>query len=237
MSSLIIPLALGFLGSFHCIGMCGPIALALPLGRRGPAGKVAGVLLYNAGRIMTYSILGLISGLIGKGFSLMGLQQVLSVLIGIVIIATVVLSKTWTSSIEQKMSALPVLKEIKTAIQQLFRRASLPSFFLIGGLNGLLPCGFVYIALPMAMATGTSWQGALFMALFGLSTVPAMMIVSFSHRLFSLSFRNNVKRALPVFMFLLGVLLVVRGLNLGLPYISPQCDANGHVLHSCCQKK
>jgi len=236
MTAIFLALVIGFAGSFHCIGMCGPIALALPVGRRSGMGKVAGVLLYNAGRITTYSILGLIFGLIGRGLSLMGLQQVLSITLGAIIIIAVIFP-TSLSGIERGISAVPILSGVKRSIQSLFRSASQSSFYLIGVLNGLLPCGFVYVALPMAMATGVSWQGALFMVLFGLGTVPAMLLVSFSHSLFSLSLRNRVKQAIPVFMFMLGALLIVRGMNLGIPYLSPQCAADGHVLHSCCRRQ
>ncbi len=236
MSFLLVALVLGFAGSFHCIGMCGPIALALPVGRYSWAGKVGGILLYNLGRMTTYSLLGLIFGMIGRGFSMMGLQQVLSIVLGVLIIAAVVFPTGFMAKMEQSVSNIPVLGSVKKGIQALFRRPGFSSFYLIGVLNGLLPCGFVYMALPMAMAVGTAGEGALFMAAFGAGTIPAMMVVSFSHSLFSTAFRSRVRQAMPVFMFVLGTLLIVRGLNLGIPYLSPEATSQGKVLHSCCQR-
>lgn len=236
MSFLLVALVLGFAGSFHCIGMCGPIALALPVGRYSWAGKVAGILLYNLGRMTTYSLLGLVFGLIGRGFSMMGLQQVLSVMLGVLIIAAVVLPTGFMARVERSASDIPLLGSVKSSIQSLFRRPGFSSFYLIGVLNGLLPCGFVYMALPMAMAVGTAGQGALFMAAFGAGTIPAMMVVSFSHSLFSTAFRSRVRQVMPVFMFVLGALLIVRGLNLGIPYLSPEANGQGQVLHSCCRR-
>lgn len=236
MSFLLVALVLGFAGSFHCIGMCGPIALALPVGRYSWSGKVGGILLYNAGRMTTYSILGLVFGLIGRGFSLMGLQQVLSIVLGIVIIAAVVFPTGLMTKMEQRVSDIPLLGSVKSSIRSLFRRPGFSSFYLIGVLNGLLPCGFVYMALPMAMAVGAAGEGAAFMAAFGAGTVPAMMLVSFSHSIFSSTFRSRVRQVLPVFMLVLGSLLIIRGLNLGIPYLSPEANSQGKVLHSCCQR-
>jgi sulfite exporter TauE/SafE len=235
-AAVFVALLLGFAGSLHCIGMCGPIALALPIGRYSGSKKVAAILLYNIGRITTYSLLGLLFGMIGQGFSCMGLQQVLSIILGSAIIAMVIAPQSLTASIEQKISSILVLNKVKRSIQILFGKGGMSSLFFIGMLNGLLPCGFVYVAIPMAMATGVSWQGAIFMGLFGVGTLPAMLMVSFSHSFFSVPFRGKVKKALPVFMGILGILLIVRGLNLGIAYLSPECDINGHVMHSCCKK-
>ncbi|MBS1623511.1 MAG: sulfite exporter TauE/SafE family protein [Bacteroidetes bacterium] len=236
MSFLFVALVLGFAGSFHCIGMCGPIALALPVGRYSWPGRVGGVLLYNIGRMTTYSALGLVFGMIGRGFSLMGMQQVLSIVLGVLIIAAVIFPTGFMTRVERRVSEIPVLGSVKSSIQALFRRPGFSSFYLIGMLNGLLPCGFVYMALPMAMAVGTAGEGALFMAAFGAGTIPAMMVVSFSHSLFSSAFRGRVRQVMPVFMFVLGALLIVRGLNLGIPYLSPEATSQGQVLHSCCQR-
>lgn len=236
MSVLLVALVLGFAGSFHCIGMCGPIALALPVGRYSWAGRMSGILLYNLGRISTYSLLGGLFGMIGRGFSVMGLQQAFSIVLGVLIVAAVIFPSGFMSGVERRVSDIPVLGTVKRSIQSLFRRPGPSSFYLIGVLNGLLPCGFVYMALPMAMAVGTAGQGAIFMAAFGAGTIPAMMAVSFSHGIFSTTFRSRVRQVMPVFMLLLGMLLIVRGLNLGIPYLSPEADSQGRVLHSCCQR-
>ena len=84
-------LALGFLGSLHCIGMCGPIALALPSQSKSKLSFYSGRLLYNLGRVITYSIMGLIIGLIGQKINLAGYQQIISVILGIAILIAVLL--------------------------------------------------------------------------------------------------------------------------------------------------
>ena len=107
MSFVLIPLALGFLGSFHCVGMCGPIALALPIGRRSTGNKIIGILLYNFGRVLTYGLLGLLFGAIGRGFSIAGLQQAISIILGVSIIAIVLLLISWMHSQSISHTYLP----------------------------------------------------------------------------------------------------------------------------------
>ncbi len=236
MSSIFIPLTLGFLGSFHCIGMCGPIALALPIGQWNIRSKIAGVLLYNMGRVLTYALIGLLFGTIGRGFSMVGLQQVLSVSLGVLIITLLLLPGSVASKLEQAAQHIPYLPMVKREITALFKQKTFISLGIIGMLNGLLPCGFVYMALAGAIATGSTLDGALFMVLFGLGTIPAMLTVALSSQLFSLNIRGKIKKAVPVFMFMVGAILIVRGMNLGIPYMSPKFDDKGHIKRSCCQR-
>ena len=237
MDFLFAALALGFLGSFHCIGMCGPIALALPIGQRSTLGKAAGILTYNIGRIITYSLMGLLFGLIGRGFSMVGLQQILSVALGAFIIIMVLLPGRITSRLDAATNRIPYISFAKQKISSLFRQKTFSSLFTIGILNGLLPCGFVYMGLAGAIASGTAIDGALFMMAFGLGTLPAMFIVAFSSRFISLGLRSKMRKAVPVFMLLVGTTLVLRGMNLGVPYLSPKFDDKGHIKRSCCQRQ
>lgn len=236
MSFVLIPLALGFLGSFHCVGMCGPIALALPIGKWDTKDKVLGILLYNFGRVLTYGFLGLLFGAIGKGFSLVGLQQTISITMGIAIIIAVLMPVTVSSKLDNLMQRIPYMPAVKRNINLLFRQRTFSSLAMIGLLNGLLPCGFVYMALAGAIATASSITGSLFMMLFGIGTIPAMFMVAFSSHLFSIGLRNKIKKAVPVFMLIIGVTLVIRGMNLGVPYMSPKFDDNGQLKKSCCQR-
>jgi sulfite exporter TauE/SafE len=237
MSFILIPLALGFLGSFHCVGMCGPIALALPIGRWSTAQKILGILLYNLGRVCTYGMIGLLFGAIGRGFSLAGLQQAISILLGVSIIAIVLMPAGVTSRLDAMTQHIPYIPAVKRNITALFRQRTFGSLFTIGLLNGLLPCGFVYMALAGSIATASAVSGAAFMMLFGLGTVPAMFLVAFSSHLFPAGVRSQIRKTVPVFMILIGSLLILRGMNLGIPYISPEFDARGHIRHSCCQRR
>ena len=236
MSFILIPLALGFLGSFHCVGMCGPIALALPIGKWRNSDKILGILLYNFGRVATYGMMGLIFGAIGKGFSMAGLQQAISIILGVCTIAIVLMPSSMSNRLDALTQHIPYMPAVKRSISSLFKQKTFYSLGLIGLLNGLLPCGFVYMGLAGAIATGASLSGAAFMMLFGIGTIPAMFLVAFSSHLFPIDVRSKIRKAVPVFMFMIGSILILRGMNLGLPYMSPKFDDKGQIKRSCCQR-
>lgn len=218
-TGIIAALSLGFLGSFHCIGMCGPIALALPVHQAGALKKHLLIFSYNAGRVATYACFGLLSGAIGKGFAMAGLQQMLSVAIGVLILLGLLVPQVLKHRAHGRVFGFfNAVKQKLAALLQGKRRSSL---FYIGLLNGLLPCGLVYAALSGAIATGTVWGGALFMAAFGLGTLPMMLALPHLGQYIGAAFRTRLRRAVPVFVSLMAVLLILRGLNLGIPYISP----------------
>ena len=155
----ITALLTGFFGSFHCAGMCGPIAFALPGKQIEGAGFYFGRLLYNSGRIVTYSCLGIVSGAFGLGLKLAGFQQSISIIAGILILVMVALNQTMMKT----YSFRPLRLFSSKKVHQLFNSKALSALFFIGVFNGLLPCGFVYIALPGATATQEVWEGAFFM--------------------------------------------------------------------------
>lgn len=218
-------ISLGFLGSFHCIGMCGPIALALPIGNKKGLAKITSVFTYNAGRILTYSIFGFLLGLIGQSVSLGGYQQLLSITIGSLLLISVVVKPTSESKNKLSVLTFRFFNSIKNKLSQLFLKSGLRSLFFIGLLNGLLPCGLVYLAVAAAVASGSSIQGALFMAFFGLGTLPVMLSLPLFGNLINLSFRNKIRRAIPLVVGCMALLLIMRGLNLGIPYISPKIES------------
>jgi hypothetical protein len=229
-------LSIGFLGSFHCVGMCGPIALALPLNRSGYGSAAAGALTYNAGRIITYAVFGIALGLAGKTFVIAGYQRALSLTIGAVLLVYVCIPDSMKSSIPSPRFLQKFVSKNKNAIGRLFQRSSLTSLLLIGLLNGLLPCGFVYLGLAGSLATGDAWKGAAFMAAFGAGTIPAMLALSLAGNRISLPVRNSIRKAVPVFMGLMALLFILRGLNLGIPYLSPHLSAVTDTQHNCCHK-
>lgn len=215
---------IGFLGSLHCIGMCGPIALALPLNRTSLGSQVLGVLLYNSGRIITYGLIGLIFGLLGKNIALFGIQQYFSIGLGVLIIVLAILPY----SIEKLFNITPFLTAMLGRVKQklgfYLKRNSAKSLLGIGILNGLLPCGLVYFAIVGAIASYEAVQGAMFMMVFGLGTLPMMILAALSPGFIGIKWRNRVKKVLPFFAILIGVLFILRGLNLGIPYVSPQLN-------------
>ena len=214
-------ISIGLLGSLHCVGMCGPIALALPLDRSNSFNVLIGSSLYNVGRLFTYFLIGAFFGIIGSGFTLAGFQQSLSIIVGVFMI----LSALW-ALFQLKKWNFPVhflwINSIKTAMAKRFGRTSFANLFLIGMLNGLLPCGLVYMGLAGAVAMASPIEGGLFMTCFGLGTLPLMLSVAIYGNKIKKKFLPPVKRFVPVFLFLLGTLFILRGMNLGIPYVSHQ---------------
>lgn len=228
-------LALGFLGSFHCIGMCGPIVLALPSHQQHRYVKVYSSLLYNIGRVITYGILGLLFGLLGEGIYLGGLQQIVSIATGAIIVLVVLFPYILPSKMKQfSLMNYPWFKNI---FSKLFKSESYAAYLLIGLVNGLLPCGFVYIALSGALLVGDTLQGSLFMMLFGLGTIPAMFSLAMAGSFVSLNFRNKIKKSIPYLSVIVGLILILRGLNLGIPFISPVMSHEKQQTNvDCCHK-
>jgi len=224
-----IAFALGLLGSLHCAAMCGPLMLALPAAHGGPARFVTGRMVCQLGRIATYCLLGVVAGLAGKSIYLAGLQRWLSIALGLAILAGFLASK--------KISlAAPVVRlvvRLKAAMSAQLRRRSLRSLALLGLLNGLLPCGLVYVAMAGAAARGTIPGGIGYMTAFGLGTVPAMLGISLSGKLFPLTVRLKLRGAIPVGVCLLAGLLILRGLALGIPYVSPDLSSGAP---GCCAR-
>ena len=230
-------LALGFLGSLHCIGMCGPIALALPSQSKSKFSFYSGRILYNLGRVLTYSIMGLIVGLIGQKINLGGYQQIVSITLGAVILIAVLLPASIKKYFIRSKLIQSITKLLQSSIGVLFRKGSQSSLFGIGVLNGFLPCGFVYVALAGAVALSNVEKSILFMALFGIGTIPAMFSASIVTNLLGQDFRTRIHRAIPVFASVLAVIFILRGLNLGIPYLSPKLKTVTHVnpSHDCCK--
>lgn len=237
MEFLLAALSLGFLGSFHCVGMCGPIALALPLNKTSKFARVVGGLIYNSGRILTYSLLGIIFGLLGKSFVIAGYQQLLSIVLGVLILLIVFLPESAIKKFRVSSTLFSMVGQLKSKLASLFQQKNYTSLFFIGLLNGLLPCGLVYLGIIGAIATGEALKGAAFMAVFGLGTTPAMLGIALISNSISLNVRNRIRKAVPVFVVLMAAMLIVRGLNLGIPYLSPQFDKQDCSKHTCCHKK
>lgn len=214
-------LVFGLLGSFHCIGMCGPIALVLPVHHENPVQKTLKISLYHLGRMLSYGSIGLLFGWLGKGLYLSGFQQRLSILIGLIMIGYVLLPVRMFERLSISQTGYALIGKLKSSLGKYLKRKDYKALFTIGVLNGFLPCGMVYMALAGAIATATPSQGFLYMCIYGLGTVPLMTVILYFKNAFSLSFRNKIQKAIPVFVILIGLLFVLRGLGLGIPYVSP----------------
>jgi uncharacterized protein len=240
MISLIsIALVLGLSSSLHCVGMCGPIAMILPIQQAPPAEKLLKTVVYHLGRILVYALLGAIFGMIGKTFQLMGLLQTISIVFGALIIAGVVFPRIFAKVHFFNSAHMKLNGWVHNTFGQLLKRRGTASLFMLGMMNGLLPCGAVYFALLGSLVYGGLLEGALFMAVFGLGTSPAMVAITYFANSISLSLREKFRKASPVILILFGGLFIVRGMNLDIPYISPKVEISdsGEEEVSCCSKK
>jgi sulfite exporter TauE/SafE len=230
---LLAAISLGFLGSFHCVGMCGPIALSLPVSSTSRLKRFYGSLLYNSGRLITYSLAGFLFGIFGRAFAIAGWQHFLSVSLGMLILCLIFIPKI--SFLRKNTgTAFLYIEKMKSGLKRLFHSQQVFSLLLIGILNGLLPCGLVYLGITGAISTANGIHGALFMFAFGLGTFPAMLLLSFTRSYITMPVRNMMRRIVPVFAGTMALLLIIRGLDLGIPYLSPYLHfTNGGDIPYC----
>lgn len=214
-------LILGLVSSLHCIGMCGPIAMMLPVDRANPTRQTLQLLLYHTGRIVAYGSLGLLFGTLGRGFYLAGMQQEFSVLTGFVMILIAVIPEKTLAGYNFSKPVYRIISNIKTALGNQFRKRGYKAFFMTGLLNGYLPCGLVYAALFGAIAMQSAGFGVLYMMLYGAGTIPLMSLVVYSAGFIKNSMRATFSKVVPYMVACVGILFILRGLGLGIPYVSP----------------
>lgn len=212
---------LGLIGSFHCIGMCGPIAFMLPLNRNNKTKMILQTITYHFGRLCAYSLIGLLFGLLGKGLYIAGLQQNISILIGILMILITIIPVKVFKQTKLTQPLYRFINNVKKNLGLYLNKKSFKALFLTGFFNGFLPCGLVYMALLGAINTSNAIQGALYMFLFGLGTVPMMSLAVFAGNFLKLSIRNKIQKIIPYVVVVIGLLFILRGLGLGIPYVSP----------------
>lgn len=230
---LIGGVSLGLVSSLHCVGMCGPLALSLPVKHLPRAQRLFTLSVYQVGRIITYASLGLLGGAAGRGVHLAGFQQAFSLIMGILVITLLVLYYGYHYAWQP-----PVLNRLyawlqKTMMRLLRSDRSTSGFLLLGMANGLLPCGMVYVALAASLTSSSLNEGIGLMVFFGIGTLPAMLALSYAGHLLSLPVRYRLRQLVPVFMGLVGLALLLRGLNLGIPYLSPELPALGKAAIIC----
>ena len=222
MEFIISGLVLGFLTSFHCVGMCGPIALALPLYGENKFQKFSGGVLYNFGRTTTYILFGFLLGLFGQSLGALGFQRWVSIVTGSLMIITVISPSLFKSNFNTLGILNSLLSRVKIALKKLFSTRSFGSLYLIGLINGLLPCGPLYMAFIISIGTGHAITSAIFMLMFGLGTIPLLFSITVLGNFISIPIRNKMNNLFPVLIVTIGVLFILRGLNLGIPFLSPK---------------
>lgn len=223
-------LSLGLISSFHCVGMCGPLALALPVQHLNSRSRIFAIFSYHGGRLLTYTLQGSISGLLGRTIYLAGFQQWLSIVMGGLVLI-------WASSRFTRRLSIPLgnlFRPLQAVISRLWQSsAGRRNYLILGMANGLLPCGMVYLAVAGAVSFSKIGESLAFMLFFGVGTLPALLLLSLSGRLIGAPVRQHMRRFIPFAMALMGVLLILRGLDLGIPFISPLlAHSPGHAV-SC----
>lgn len=237
---------LGLTSNFHCIGMCGPIAMAIPVNRSNNLTILSGTLQYNGGRVITYSVLGAIVGSIGLTINTLGILQWLSIIAGIGLILFA-WRKYFSKLFSGKLPTFGIQSLLNKGLGKVIKSKSPFKLVLLGGLNGLLPCGMVFAALLNAILTGDILGSALAMTAFGIGTLPAMIAVTFMANKINANVRQKMNKAVPYLLTIVGVLVILRGMNLNIPYISPNTfvveqideetgETETQVEMSCCHK-
>ncbi|HNS42824.1 MAG TPA: sulfite exporter TauE/SafE family protein [Taishania sp.] len=233
-------LILGLGASLHCLGMCGPLVMAVPISSKTWQGKAVGITQYHLGKTFTYALLGLVVGVIGISLQTLKWMQILSIITGVLIILF-----AWKKFI--KLPASNKIQQFLTrfsgkSLNKLFKSTIPFKPFFFGMINGLLPCGLIYIALLNSLLAGDPFSSMVAMAFFGVGTIPILTLAKFA----SLKFNWQASKITPVLVTVVGLLIIVRGMNLGIPYISPKIntsiiassdkDVKQTVSMDCCHK-
>lgn len=213
---------LGLMGSLHCLAMCGPLVMTLNAKN---SQSFSDKLFYNGGRVFTYSVLGLVAGAFGSGIKWAAGQQFLSVFTGMLLLAGLIIGwagSRWTTGYLSRILANVKIRLVKMLNHQHHGQ------WWFGVYNGLLPCGLTYVALTAAIAAGSIPESVLYMVLFGIGTSPMMwLIVSGFQRFKGRWLKGN--RMVTGFAWFLAILLILRGLGLGVPYLSPDHHHHHHT--------
>jgi len=212
---------LGFAGSLHCAGMCGPLLLALRgkglAAGRGPLGPAA----YHLGRLLTYGAIGALFAAAGQTLAFAGFQRWVSLAAGALLLVGLAGRALAPASrwIHRATASL------RSRFGGLLERRTLGAAMGLGALNGLLPCGLVYVAAAAAAATANLAQGIAFMFAFGLGTLPMLLGITWAGAALPAPARLKWQRAAPFAAGCAAALLILRGMALGIPYVSPELGA------------
>lgn len=211
----------GLLGSLHCVGMCGPIAFMLPVDRTNSTRKIFQIFTYHFGRILSYGIIGFFFGLVGKSLYIFGMQQQLSIGIGILMIVTVLIPSRIFNRYNFSRPVFKIISKIKSELGKSLKKKTADTFLTIGFLNGFLPCGLVYMAVFASITMQSAVIGSVYMVLFGLGTIPLMTSAIYLGKFMNTSIKQRIQKIVPVFIIVIGMLFILRGLGLGIPFVSP----------------
>ena len=218
---------IGLFGSLHCVGMCGPVMMAF----MGSKQSKSGFAMYHMGRILTYVFIGLTLGLVGATIAFFKLQQVLAFGLGfgLILLYGIPAIRHRLERFYYESSFYQLLKSFLSKNLSMQKR-----WFLSGVANGFFPCGLTYVAAAGAVALATPFQGAIFMVLFGLGTLPALITLSFTGNIFSRRLKSLIPRSVSIIAILSGSLLIMRGMLTTFPQFNQMVQANAAGLITVC---
>ncbi len=222
---------LGLAGSLHCVGMCGPLILMFPFDAKSKIIGYTQNVIYHFGRVFVYGLLGLLFGLVFQIVELKYFEQYFSLSIGVLFLIL------WYREFFSKQTANqgPLQRKVLILFGKAMQWRTYFGMFLAGMMNGLLPCGLVYGALLAAFGTGTTEGSILFMLGFGMATIPSMILVFSLKNLITVKLRQKLSQLLPWWLLLLGIWFLLRGMNLGIPFLSPRIHTHTLEQSSCCK--
>lgn len=221
---------MGLTGSLHCAGMCGPIMWIMPFRALNGARKITAILMYHLSRVSMYALLAFVLHSV-KWLFAPGIQQGISIGMGILLLLgglAAFMPGRWTVK-------MPWTGWVTRQLSKVSGNPSLGALMAAGALNGLLPCGLVYMALSASVSIASQGEAMLMMFAFGLGTIPMLVGITLLGQRLSLA--TLTKRAAPVLVFFFGCLFILRGMNLGIPYLSPKVVVTEQgPQSSCCHK-
>lgn len=213
---------LGIIANLHCVGMCGPIAMAIPISNRSNKAMFFSALIYNLGRISVYGLLGFLVGIFGLGLKFVGILQTISIVAGFVIIIYAWRKFLFGQNFNNKFVSGSIYRFSSKQMGKILKINHPIKYFFFGNLNGILPCGMVYTALITSIVAGSPINSMTTMLVFGFGTLPGMIIITLFMNKLSTQFRGKINKILPYVVSIIGLLIVLRGLNLNIPYLSPE---------------
>lgn len=217
---------MGLGSALHCAAMCGPVMVATSAWFNKNKSLKRGLFLQLSGKTVTYVVIGVVFGFIGKLISFTVFQERLMLVAGLVLVFLSL--QGWFNIIAYSKLSKGITQWIGTKIGALMNYS-----FIIGLLHGLIPCGLVYAAGIASLASHSVWHGGLFMLGFGLGSLPVLIAIAMGAKKLVALFKGR-KWLQHIPSLCLGILFFVKGLGLDIPYISPKVVAA--TPKSCCKK-
>lgn len=200
---------IGLLGSWHCIGMCGPIALMIP-GSKGK-NRITAISLYHGGKILAYLSLGSVFGMVPAFIDSFKVQATITISVGILMILLALIPMLLNKMERSGFKIFSSYFNLKNKLAQALNKDKVEYSFYIGFLNGFVPCGMVYMAALGAMSQPNFIDSTLFMLFFGLGTLPLMSVFLFTAGYFKSAFQKHAPKLRMAAFLIVGLFMIWKG--------------------------